>query len=31
MAPRLRQVIKQTKARIFDGNTRLEGKLLSVF
>jgi hypothetical protein len=31
MAPRLRQVINQTKARIFDGNTRLEGKLLSVF
>jgi transposase, IS5 family len=31
MAPRLRQVITQTKARIFDGNTRPEGKLLSVF
>jgi transposase, IS5 family len=31
MAPRLRQVINQTKARIFDGNTRPEGKLLSVF
>ena len=31
MAPRIRQVIKQTRARIFGGDTRAEGKLLSLF
>ena len=31
MAPRIRQVMKQTRARIFGGNTRAEGKLLSLF
>ena len=31
MAPRIRQVMKQTRARIFDGDTRAEGKLLSLF
>jgi IS5 family transposase len=31
MASRVRQVIKQTRARIFQGNTRSEGKLLSLF
>lgn len=31
MTPRVRQVIKQTRARIFHGNTRSEGKLLSLF
>jgi transposase, IS5 family len=29
--PRVRQVMKQTRARIFRGNTRSEGKLLSLF
>jgi transposase, IS5 family len=29
--PRVKQVIQQTKARIFDGNTRTEGKLVSIF
>lgn len=28
---RLRQVIRQTKARLFGGNTRAEGKLVSLF
>jgi len=31
MAARVRQVIAQTKARIFDGNTRSQSKLLSLF
>src|SRR6202163_1025691 len=31
MRSRVRQVIKQTRARIFRGNTRSEGKLLSLF
>ena len=31
MAPRIRQVMKQTRARIFAGDTRAEGKLLSLF
>ena len=31
MAPRVRQVMRQTRARIFRGNTRSEGKLLSLF
>jgi transposase, IS5 family len=31
MLPRVRQVIKQTKARIFHGNTRAEGKIFSLF
>ncbi|MFI5091425.1 MAG: ISNCY family transposase [Terriglobales bacterium] len=31
MAPRLRQVMRQTKARIFGGDTRSEGKILSLF
>jgi IS5 family transposase len=31
MMPRVKQVMKQTRARIFRGNTRSEGKLLSVF
>jgi transposase, IS5 family len=31
MMPRVKQVMKQTRARIFRGNTRGEGKLLSVF
>jgi IS5 family transposase len=31
MAPRIRQVMKQTRARIFGGDTRAEGKLLSLF
>ena len=31
MTPRVRQVMKQTRARIFRGNTRSEGKLLSLF
>jgi transposase-like protein DUF772/DDE family transposase len=29
--PRVKQVMKQTRARIFHGNTRSEGKLLSLF
>ena len=29
--PRVRQVIRQTRERIFRGNTRAEGKLLSIF
>ena len=31
MAPRVRRVMKQTRARIFGGDTRVEGKLLSLF
>jgi len=31
MIPRVRQVMKQTRARILRGNTRSEGKLLSLF
>jgi transposase, IS5 family len=31
MSARVRQVMKQTRARIFRGNTRSEGKLLSLF
>jgi len=31
MSSLVRQVMKQTRARIFDGNTRSEGKLLSLF
>jgi IS5 family transposase len=31
MAPRVRQVMKQTRARIFGGDTHVEGKLLSLF
>jgi IS5 family transposase len=31
MVPLVRQVMKQTRARIFRGNTRSEGKLLSLF
>jgi IS5 family transposase len=31
MIPLVRQVMKQTRARIFRGNTRSEGKLLSLF
>ncbi|HEU0290535.1 MAG TPA: ISNCY family transposase [Burkholderiales bacterium] len=31
MLPRVKQVMKQTRARIFSGDTRSEGKLLSLF
>jgi IS5 family transposase len=31
MVPRVQQVIKQTKARVFEGNTHAEGKLFSIF
>jgi transposase, IS5 family len=31
MASRVRQVMQQTRARIFRGNTRSQGKLLSLF
>ena len=31
MLPRVKQVMKQTRARIFRGNTRSDGKLLSLF
>jgi IS5 family transposase len=31
MLPRVRQIIRQTKARIFHSNPRAEGKLLSLF
>jgi transposase, IS5 family len=31
MVPRVRQVITQTKARIFHGETRMEGKIFSLF
>jgi IS5 family transposase len=31
MAPLVRRVIRQTKARIFEGNTRIDGKLFSLF
>ena len=31
MLPLVRQVMRQTKARIFHGDTRAEGKIVSVF
>jgi transposase, IS5 family len=31
MVPRLQQVIRQTKARIFQGDTRSQGKIVSLF
>jgi hypothetical protein len=31
MADRVRQVVRQTKARIFDGLTQLPGKIVSLF
>ena len=31
MVPLVRQVMKQTRARVFHGNTRSEGKLVSLF
>ena len=31
MLARVGQVIRQTKARVFEGNTRIEGKLVSLF
>ena len=31
MLPRVQQVIQQTRTRIFDGETRAEGKILSLF
>jgi len=31
MIPRLQQVIRQTRQRVIEGNTRAEGKLVSVF
>jgi IS5 family transposase len=31
MVPRLQQVMRQTKARIFQGDTRSEGKIVSLF
>ncbi len=31
MVPRVKQVMKQTRARIFRGDTRAEGKILSLF
>jgi transposase, IS5 family len=31
MVPRIQQVMRQTKARIFEGDTRSEGKIVSVF
>jgi len=31
MVPRVKAVIKQTRARIFHGNTRAEGKIFSIF
>jgi transposase, IS5 family len=31
MAPRIRQVMRQTRARVFGGDTHVEGKLLSLF
>ncbi|MGH9669464.1 MAG: ISNCY family transposase, partial [Terriglobales bacterium] len=31
MLPRVQQVIRQTKARVLDGNTRAAGKLVSIF
>ena len=31
MMRRIKQVMKQTRARIFHGNARSEGKLLSLF
>jgi IS5 family transposase len=31
MLPRVEQVVRQTKARVMEGNTRVEGKLVSLF
>ena len=31
MVPRVRQVMRQTKARVLDGNSRVAGKLVSLF
>ncbi len=31
MANRVRQVVKQTKARVFEGTTQLPGKIVSLF
>jgi transposase, IS5 family len=31
MIPRVQQVMRQTKQRIFEGNTRSEGKIISIF
>ena len=31
MLPRVAQVVRQTRARVFEGNTRAEGKLVSLF
>jgi transposase, IS5 family len=31
MVPRVKQVMKQTRARVFRGDTRSEGKLFSIF
>lgn len=31
MVPRVKQVIKQAKVRVFGGDTRFEGKLFSIF
>ena len=31
MVPRVKQVMRQTRARIFRGNTRVDGKLFSLF
>jgi transposase, IS5 family len=31
MLPRVQQVIRQTKARIFHGDSRSEGKIVSLF
>lgn len=31
MLPRVRQVMRQTRARVLDGNTHFEGKLASIF
>ena len=31
MVPRVKQVMRQTRARIFRGDTRSEGKIFSIF
>src|SRR5437870_4926270 len=31
MVPRVQQVVRQTKARVFDGDTHAEGKIVSLF
>ena len=31
MLPRVEQVVRQTRARVFEGHTRVEGKLVSLF